>query len=126
MPCSNCTEVRPVPATFETLTLGTVEESTDYLVFLKNISTGMEAEYEITSDADGLLILDRELDGIKIVPGEWTEARVILADATDLTANVNILIGATNYTCLLIRFTEVFNPEEVRKLKLAGDFILVV
>jgi len=127
MPCSSCTETRPVPATFETLTIGSVSEtSTEYNVYLKNIATGMDALYLIESDNNGLILLDRELDGIKIVPGDWHEIRVTLADATDTTDNEDVTINEVVYTCLLTRFTEVYNPEELRKLKLMGGIVLTV
>jgi hypothetical protein len=86
----------------------------------------MDALYLIESDNNGLILLDRELDGIKIVPGDWHEIRVTLADATDTTDNEDVTINEVVYTCLLTRFTEVYNPEELRKLKLMGGIVLTV
>ena len=107
MPCSNCTEVRPIPICFANLTIGTVASDTTHTVYLKNLSTQRELAYSVTSDGTDLILdRDSEADNIKLIPGQWYELRATLATATDVTTNVNITIDSVAYTCLLIKFTE--------------------
>ncbi len=108
MPCSTCTEVRPVPICFDTLTLGTVASNTAHNVYFKNLSTGRERMYPITSTGTDLIVSVAD-DTFKAVPGEWYEVRATLASSEDITTNVNITISATAYTCFLVRFTESHN-----------------
>lgn len=109
MPTSSCTEVRPVPWCFDTLVLGTVADSdTAHYIYLKNLATGRDRRYAVTSSGTTLQI-DVANDGVKVSPGEWYEVRSTLASATDITTNKDITISGTDYSCLLVRFTEVYD-----------------
>lgn len=117
MSCSSCTEVKPVPLCFTTLNIGTVAISTAYKVYFKNVSTGRENVYAVTSSGAGLLSMLRQSGGetvLPLIPGYY-EIKAQLATETNLEDVSNITINSVAYTCLLVRFTEVFDG--VRELE---------
>lgn len=108
MPCSSCQQVKPVPVCWTTLNIGDVAAATAHKVYLKNISTGRELVYAITSQADGTLRLVRADDTIKVIPG-WYEIKAVLNTSENVSSNVNITVDSVAYECLLVRFTEVYD-----------------
>lgn len=109
MPCSSCTELKPIPICFTTLDVGTVTADTAYKVYVKNTATNRENVYDITSQGDGILQIDRDSDAVKITPADWHEIRAVLATAESMNDNANISINSTNYTCLLAQFQPVLD-----------------
>lgn len=110
MATTTTSDVRPVPATFETLEIGTVAGlTTDYNVYFKNIASDRELLYPLTSDGSGVLTISVADDGLKIVPGQWYEVRAVLDSDQDQDNNVLITIGADATYLIKARFTEVYS-----------------
>lgn len=110
MATTTTSDVRPVPATFETLEIGTVAGlTTDYNVYFKNIATDRELLYPLTSDGAGLVTISVATDGLKVIPGEWYEVRAVLDSDKDQANDVLITIGADATYLIKARFTEVYS-----------------
>jgi hypothetical protein len=110
MATTTTSDVRPVPATFETLEIGTVAGlTTDYNVYFKNIATDRELLYPLTSDGSGVLTISVATDGLKVIPGEWYEVRAVLDSDKDQANDVLITIGADATYLIKARFTEVYS-----------------
>lgn len=105
---SSCTETKDVPKSFGILEIGIAEADTAYRVYFKSLATGIENIYDITSDAEGRLLIQRVADEVQLAGG-WYEIAAVLSTRYYINEDATIAIDGTNYTCFLTRFVDVID-----------------
>lgn len=106
--CSNCKELKHIPENFDELDLGSIGgATTDYMVYLNNLTMNKNTVYPVTSTAGSKLVLSTDDESLGVVAGHLYEIFVVDAAENNMTNKETLTIGGTEATCLLARFHEV-------------------
>lgn len=105
MDCITCTKTKPVLNCVTNLIVGTLANSTAYLVYFKNSSNGKLNRVAATSSVAGLLTIALDFEP----NAEATyEVWVTLAASADIDEREAINIEDTEHTCLYVQFKRVY------------------
>lgn len=114
MSCPTCTETKPIPKCVDSLVIGAIDlDSTDVYIYVKNLTTERIQRIETTSDINGEVSLALTNPDKEFYSPDFTfELWITLRTAT-INDKEDITIGYTTTDCFTIRFTEVFDGEDI-------------
>lgn len=105
MSCENCTQVRPIPACVNLLTIGTISEiNIGVFVVIEDVTQGRRMLIESTSDGDGLVSIDTS--GLMFAENHSyiiTIVEIVGGTAIDFT------IDSIEYDCIAMRANKLRN-----------------
>lgn len=113
MSCSNCPQTTPIPECVETLQVGYTEyDNEDIYVYIQNDITGMTFIASVTTDSNGLLIIDP----FPAFSENFTYSLWAVRKADKCKERMNILVGCNDYgymgetvTCIDLVIQKYFN-----------------
>lgn len=106
MTCIGCSSTKPVLNCVTNLRIGTLSNSTNYLVYFRNSSSGKINRVASTTNGSGLLSV--ALDFTPLAKSQY-EIWVTLATSEDIEDKQTILIDGIEATCLYAQFQRVYN-----------------
>ena len=106
MICSPCRATKELPACLQRLHIGIVQATTDYDVYIRDVTTGRIEKYTSTSNGSGLLSFDFAQ---RCAVNHAYELWVVLKDAS-VEDRVDVLISGEvdPYQCFSISFESTF------------------
>lgn len=105
--CNECAVASELYACSDAIIVGSANPDTDYYVFLRNNTTGLESRFDVTSDNTGLITWDLPANDIFATGLSYT----LWVTTTAANDKVEIQSGDDVFTCIDLTFTQLFDEE---------------
>jgi hypothetical protein len=112
--CIDCIEAKAIPTCVDLLTVGVIGANTEVTVYIENHATGYTTSQDVTSDVNGLVVIDMK----KPYPDFYTENFYYTLWITEKGAPIeepeSFIINVDVYTCLTLLFKRVFEDNQLK------------
>lgn len=108
--CNSCISAQPIARCITNLIVGTISSlNTAVYVYIKNLTTGRDVRYAVTTSAAGLIT-------VPITPQRFSEDHsyelyVTLTTANNISVKQNITISGEVSDCVSLRFKTIYNND---------------